>query len=126
MLLCRKWFDSSPWPKIIFYLIGMVLRTLNNLAPSWPLFLLILLDSSPTIPPRSLHPALTSFLSLPQMHYAFLCSHVSTEANASIWTDFPIFSHDQTFLPLIQIQLNYHLFSEPSILCYILIIHSCA
>lgn len=34
--LCLKWFDSSPWPGITFYLLGTALRTLN-LAPTWPL-----------------------------------------------------------------------------------------
>lgn len=79
-----------------FYLLGIVLRTLKNLAPTWPLFLWILLDISAITPPSSLHPALISFLSLPQMLYAFLHSHASMGANASTWIVLPILPQTST------------------------------
>lgn len=81
--LCLKWFDSSPWPGITFYLLGTALGTLN-LAPTWPLLVWLLLGSLPiTSLFATPHPDLTSFLSLPQMHCTLSYSPVSVKAEAS-------------------------------------------
>lgn len=81
--LCLKWFDSSPWPGITFYLLGTALGT----QPSSNLAITCMTPSGLTAHQTSLfttpHPDLTSFLSLPQMQSTLSYSPVSVEAEAS-------------------------------------------
>lgn len=102
--LCLKWSCSSSWPRITFYLLDMAHRTLDNLAPTWPRLLWILLGSLPPLLATP-HPDLTSFHSLPQTHCT--SSYFPAPVEVSTETVFPsslMIKH----LPLIQMQLKCH------------------
>ena len=98
--LCLKWFDSSPWPGITFYLLGTALGTLN-LAPTWPLLVWLLLGSLP----------ITSFFPFPKRTVLFHTPLSLSRLKPLLW-DWLSHLLSWSNVCLIQIQLKCHLFSE--------------